>query len=393
MKNFKKMSRFLIPLLLICLLLSACGSEEETTAAEESESTTAAVLPTAEPGESETPQDEEEYDYSARLDEKGFWKGVTALSHVVLPDDYPEIHIPADVYTVSDERLEEEIAWIAESLVQENHITDRPVIDGDKVNIDYVGSVDGVEFEGGNTHGQGTDVTIGVTSYIDDFLEQLIGHEPGETINVEVTFPEVYPNNPDLAGKDAVFVTTINYIVETVQLELTDEVVKEQLHDQYGWSTVEEMKTAIRESLKKQSIQGYLRKYLSENSQVATIPESLILFQQESMLAYYRLYAKQYGMDLDAFLVTVAGFESREALLAEYKQENEDAAKYCLIVQAIAEEQGMEVTDEDIAAFFDEQIGNTDYSTYEADFGLPYLKMNVLNDMVTKFLEEKAVLD
>lgn len=85
------------------------------------------------------------------------------------------------------------------------------VADGDTVNIDYVGTVDGVEFEGGNTKGRGTDLTIGSGRYIDDFEEQLIGHHPGETVEVNVTFPENY-GKEELNGKDAVFTVTINGI-------------------------------------------------------------------------------------------------------------------------------------------------------------------------------------
>lgn len=86
-------------------------------------------------------------------------------------------------------------------------VKDREVKDGDSVNIDYVGSIDGEEFDGGNTNGEGTTVTIGQTEYIDDFLEQLIGHKPGETFDVNVTFPEDYGQEA-LNGKDAVFKTT-----------------------------------------------------------------------------------------------------------------------------------------------------------------------------------------
>lgn len=91
--------------------------------------------------------------------------------------------------------------------------TSLTVEDGDTVNIDYVGTVDGVEFSGGNTQGMGTDLTIGSGSYIDDFEEQLIGHKVGETVTVEVTFPENY-GNEDLNGKDAVFEVVINGIYE-----------------------------------------------------------------------------------------------------------------------------------------------------------------------------------
>ena len=100
--------------------------------------------------------------------------------------------------------------------------TDTPVLstdssltieNGDTVNIDYVGTVDGVEFDGGSTNGAGADLTIGSGRYIDDFEEQLIGSHPGDTVEVNVTFPEDYGND-ELNGKDAVFEVVINGIYE-----------------------------------------------------------------------------------------------------------------------------------------------------------------------------------
>ena len=100
--------------------------------------------------------------------------------------------------------------------------TDTPVLstdssltieNGDTVNIDYVGTVDGVEFDGGSTNRAGADLTIGSGRYIDDFEEQLIGSHPGDTVEVNVTFPEDY-GNEELNGKDAVFEVVINGIYE-----------------------------------------------------------------------------------------------------------------------------------------------------------------------------------
>ncbi len=85
------------------------------------------------------------------------------------------------------------------------------VKDGDTVNIDFVGSIDGVEFEGGNTYGNGTDLVIGSNKYIDDFEEQLIGAHPGDKVDVYVTFPENY-GKEDLNGKEALFKVTVNGI-------------------------------------------------------------------------------------------------------------------------------------------------------------------------------------
>ena len=83
--------------------------------------------------------------------------------------------------------------------------------DGDTVNIDYVGSIDGVEFSGGNTQGAGADLTIGSGKYIDDFEEQLIGAHPGDEVDVYATFPENY-GNEQLNGKEALFKVVVNGI-------------------------------------------------------------------------------------------------------------------------------------------------------------------------------------
>jgi len=107
-------------------------------------------------------------------------------------------------------------AWEKVYFVEKKELlkdTSLTVEDGDTVNIDYVGTVDGVEFEGGNTNGAGTSLTIGSGSYIDDFEEQLIGAHPGDTVEVNVTFPENY-GNEELNGKDAVFTVTVNGIYE-----------------------------------------------------------------------------------------------------------------------------------------------------------------------------------
>lgn len=94
-----------------------------------------------------------------------------------------------------------------------NTDTSLVVQDKDTVNIDYIGDMDGVEFVGGNTNGNGASLTIGSGAYIDDFEEQLIGHSVGETVDVNVTFPENY-GNEELNGKEAHFSVTINGIYE-----------------------------------------------------------------------------------------------------------------------------------------------------------------------------------
>ncbi len=110
--------------------------------------------------------------------------------------------------TDSTETASEDNSEDAASYLTDTTLT---IENGDTVNIDYVGTIDGVEFNGGNTQGNGTDLTIGSGYYIDDFEEQLIGAHPGDTVEVNVTFPEDY-GNEDLNGKDAVFEVIINGI-------------------------------------------------------------------------------------------------------------------------------------------------------------------------------------
>ena len=107
----------------------------------------------------------------------------------------------------------EDMSMEAQQPVDYNTDKSLVVADGDTVNIDYVGSVDGVEFAGGSTNGAGTSLTIGSGSYIDDFEEQLIGHNVGDEVDVNVTFPENY-GNEELSGKDALFKVVINGIYD-----------------------------------------------------------------------------------------------------------------------------------------------------------------------------------
>ena len=125
----------------------------------------------------------------------------------------------ADPFSSSDKKTDTPGSTNTES-ISNNTQTTTPTLqkdtsltvkDGDTVNIDYVGSIDGVEFSGGNTQGMGANLTIGSGTYIDDFEEQLIGAHPGDTVDVYATFPENY-GKEDLNGKEALFVVTVNGI-------------------------------------------------------------------------------------------------------------------------------------------------------------------------------------
>jgi trigger factor len=127
-------------------------------------------------------------------------------------DDYDYDYDDLTSYDVASDE-DSDYSWLYDDTTEATYLTDTSmsVAEGDTVNIDYTGYIDGVAFDGGSTDGYGDDLEIGSGDYIDGFEEQLIGHYVGETVEVEVTFPEDYGVD-ELNGKDAVFEVTINGI-------------------------------------------------------------------------------------------------------------------------------------------------------------------------------------
>ena len=261
------------------------------------------------------------------------------------------------------------------------------------MNIDYVGAVDGVPFDGGSTQGQGTTVTLGVTNYIPGFLEQLIGHKPGENFDINVTFPETY-HAEELAGKDAVFNITINYIDVTTLPELTDDFVANFLQEEaYNISTVEELKAYVTEQLQEPKVRDYVFNYLMENTAFKAAPGSLMTYMEGVMTDYYSYYAYSYGLDLESFLQQYVGVESLDALKEQSKESLQKDVNSSLLLQAIAEQAGITVTEEDLRMYFEDLTGNADYSSYQEEYGLPYLMQAVLFTKVQDYVFEKAVIE
>ena len=335
------------------------------------------------------PDPDAPFSYSLGIDDKGYWAGIKASDYVELPDNYTEIEAPKEISVVNENDIQSEIDYRLSSFSTQSQITDRPVADGDTLNIDYVGSIDGVAFEGGSTNGTGTEVTIGKTSYIDDFLEQLIGHNPGETFDIEVTFPADY-GKEDLNGRDAIFNITINSIIETSTPELTDEFVATNLKESEGWNTVEEMKASISDSIEKRALQTYLDSYLVDNSNVKSVPDSLISYQEKGLISYYQEYADNYGMSLEEFISSQLNASSTEELLEKNAESLKETAVHSLIIQALAEKQNITASDTDVLDFFVTQTKTDDYSNYESEYGMPYLKQIALGQMVSDFLVEHA---
>ena len=373
--------------------LAGCGSTASSEATAESAATEEAAASSA--TEETAEADESAYDYladfsfSQAYDDKGYLKDVTALDYVTLPADYAAIPLAAGTADVSDEDVQAQIDSIMAQYAKPEQITDRAIEDGDQVNIDYSGSIDGEKFDGGTASSQS--VQAGSAQFIDDFLTQIIGHTPGETFDVEVTFPDPYENNPDLAGKDAVFEVTINYIEgEDVTPEFNDDFVKENLTASYGWESADDVRDSIREDLRQSQIFQFIWNYMIENSTVSEVPQAVLDFQSGAMLNQLKSQASMYGIDSATFLQAM-GVASEEAFLEQYAEDIKSSATQLLIIQAIAEDAKLKADDAELAKYFSDNMGTEDYSTYEEHFGRPYVSMVVLSELANNYLMDNAV--
>ena len=324
-------------------------------------------------------------DYSAMLNDDGTIKDVNVADYVKTFDVNAVKIAKADVeYT--DEKMQEDINAQLENHRVLNADAALAVKDGDVVNIDYVGTIDGVEFDGGSA--QGYDLTIGSGSFIDNFEQQLIG-------TVNVTFPEEYANNPDLAGKAAAFAVTVNGIKELP--EFNDEFVKTNLAD-YA-QTVEEYKQYLKDTNYKNNLNSAVSKYISDNISADKYPDAYLkqlkalqmTLNEEEFNYMAQMYA-QYGMDFSYGSVMeykgAANTEEYEKVLEE------DAKKFCLnnmAYQDLAAKAGIAITDEDYEAFKTENGVTEDIETM---YGRPYLiQQYVLPEKVEAYIAEHAAVE
>ena len=331
--------------------LTACGGSAAS-------GSTSASSSAASDSSSTSTASQVEIEYSKNLTEDGKWVDINLTDYVTLPD-YKSITIPADEINPTEEDLESQRQSFVEQYATSTEITDRAVEDGDQVNIDYVGSVDGVEFTGGNTNGAGTTVTAGSTAYVDDFLTQIIGHTPGETFDVVVTFPDDYNDSTDadgntivLAGKEVVFKTTINYIEgDPIYPEFNDAFVTENLQSQYGWTTADQANEEIKNTLTEYNKAQYLQNYLLENAQVKEVPEVIMNTLLEQSEGNLNNSAANYGLSID-YLLTMYGYESLDAFREDFKTQYTDQIKLQMIYEAIADAEGLQPTEDDLKDVF-----------------------------------------
>ena len=327
--------------------------------------------------------------YSAYLNDDGTLKGVDSATLMTLPQ-YKGISVPAEEYTITDDELNTQINSILDQYATYDQITDRAIADGDVVNIDYVGTVDGEEFSGGNTNGRGTLVTAGSDAYIDDFLTQIIGHTPGEEFDVNVTFPEPYENNPDQAGKAAVFHTTINYIQGDKHVpELTDEFVS-QTSALADYGTAQGMKDTIRTSMEDNKADNYVLQKVLDECQFSEFPADLVNQLVDVSMAQFESQASAYGLDMETAR-SMMGYESEDAQREAMTASAQEQLKTVVMLEAIAKAEGLTVDEDALTNYFSTNVGTSDYSAYQTYYGRGYLCQAVLLDSAMDLVTSSAV--
>ena len=332
-------------------------------------------------------------DFGRYVTADGMVEGVKAASIVTLPADYNNITIPLSEVEYTDEEFEEEKQNQLESHKVLNDKATDAIKDGDTIDLDYVGSIDGVEFEGGSTNGEGSKLEIGSGSFIPGFEEQLVGHKVGENFDINVTFPEDYQAE-ELAGKDAVFNITVNGIYEIG--EFNDAFVAENLKA-YA-TTVDGYKKYLADTNYEDRVKVYVSNYIDDNSSLSSYPKkyltqlkALKMYSDQSSFEYMnQMYQQFYGAGYPNFQAYIGmSDEDYQVAVEESAMKSELTT---LALQAIAEKEGITVSDDDIKAFVEKVYGEGSYDSTLESYGKNYLAQTALQDKVGNYLVDNATV-
>ncbi len=301
--------------------------------------------------------------------------------------EYKGVQVTRMSTEVSDEELDARIQSILDANPEYIEITDRAAKLGDVVNIDYVGMKDGEAFAGGTA--QGYDLELGSGSFIDGFEDGLVGAKTGDELSLNLTFPEAY-HNEELAGQDVVFDVTVNRIEEKREAVLDDNFVQ-RMSD---FSTVDEFKAdtladmeAERESQADQQVEADALQKALDNSEF-DVNQEAVDEQYNSQLNYYTSMVQMYGMNL-ADYVAMFGM-TEDQFKEELKSSSETAIRQQLLIEAIAEKEGLTVedADRDLVA---RQYG-TDVENLKSTYGEEAVDQTAQMYKVIGFIRDNAVV-
>jgi len=351
MNRFAKTAKQLAALALALLMgasLLACGGEEAKTPQ------------TTEPNENQeitqTP-DAETTDPA----------GETAASFNYLEEDltpyitlgnYRDITVKRSSTVLTDDVFADYLEEVREYCAEPQQITDRAAAEGDTVNFDFAGYVDGVQFDGGTA--QGESITLsGNGGYIEGFVPAIIGKTPGESFDIVTSFPEDYGVD-ELNGKEATFKCTLNYIEGEMIIPEFDDALAQKISD---FQTADELKTYLREQLQTEmessaSNQLYLDVWEQavNNATIHSYPEDKVTEIYNQNVSTYTMYGAMYGMSYEEFLAAQNYTDTQ--VLEEARQ----MVKEDLIFYSIVKAENITISDEEYNATLPEFAAYYNYT-------------------------------
>lgn len=324
--------------------------------------------------------------------------------------DYNGIEVTlTGTYDFTDEGFAEYVdKTIADASKYVKDESQTEVLEDSIINVDYVGSQDGVAFDGGSAEDQMIDVAGncaagGTGGYIDGFTSGLAGHSVGEEVAYEVTFPEQYQSEK-LAGQTVIFTFQINYIAKLISSkdDLTDDIVKEN----FGYDTVDEYMSALEEQYKSElesnrtnDTETSVLNTLLNNSKVSEVPEELVQARLDMYLKLFEKQCQQYNTTTEEYFKSMG--QDYDAYVENMRTDLGDSLKEELILEAIAKKENIEINEADYQKYLQKLMtsvgsGSEDefYEAYTVDSydGKRYFRQQYLLRQAMDFCVNNAVV-
>ncbi|MCM1143697.1 MAG: trigger factor [Blautia sp.] len=294
-----------------------------------------------------------------------YLSGIKAADYVTL-GEYKGIEVNRSAPSVSEEYVDAYIDYIRSQRAVTTTVTDRAVQEGDTVNIDYAGYRDGVAFDGGTAQGQ--ELTIGSGSFIPGFEEGLIGKNIGDTVTLDLSFPENY-RNAEMAGAAVSFEVTIHGITVSEMPELTDAFVQELGIE--NCNTVEEYRDYIYNLFYEDAVKAYDSGVRSDITQAAMAncifkepPEKMVDRHYQILSEGMQKQAASQGMELEAYLQKYYNLDA-ETYPDTFREEAKMMAEQYIMYQAIADAEGLNLTEEELSQEMEERVAEYGYASVE----------------------------
>ena len=376
----KKRAIMISMLLVMALSVTGC-SQKTATKDKDTKTEETAKTDDAEETESDNTEDtSEDTPTTAEL-----MAGIDVEKCVTL-GDYKGVTVEKTIQSVTDEDVQNEINNALANYPVE---VDQAAKEGDTVNIDYVGKIDGEEFDGGSA--QGADLKLGSGKFIDGFEDGLIGARKGETRTLNLTFPEDYTQ--DLAGKAVEFTVTVNAVKEPLS-EPTDQWVADNIE---GYDNIADYKAGIRseqEENNEQTAENQVRyaawTQVIDNCTINEYPETLVEVGKKLYEQQVETYAKYAGMELDAYIES-SGL-TQEEYQSNMEEYGKNVAAQALVCQAICDKEGFAIGDDDYQKALQDML--TEYGCTEDEliqtYGQDNVEQSIMLNRVSNLILENA---